>query len=123
MPGFPFKIEWTDRSAFPFADRAEWEYVARGGNKTQLTQYSGSANVDEVGWYYPNSQNTTHAVKTKKPNELGFYDMSGNVWEFCMDYKNEYPKEKFRILSDLKLIRTVCVVAVPGIVNHLITFV
>ena len=48
--------------------------------------------MDEVGWYYANSQNTTHAVKTKKPNELGFYDMSGNVWEFCMDYKNDYPK-------------------------------
>ena len=77
---------------FRLPTEAEWEYVARGGNKTQLTQYSGSANVDEVGWYYPNSQNTTHAVKTKKPNELGLYVMCGYVWEFCMDYKNEYPK-------------------------------
>lgn len=76
---------------FRLPTESEWEYVARGGSKTQHTQYSGSANADEVGWYYANSQNTTHVVKTKKPNELGFYDMSGNVWEYCMDYKNDYP--------------------------------
>lgn len=85
------KLNEQTKGRFRMPTEAEWEYVARGGNKTQRTQYSGSANVDEVGWYYANSQNTTHPVKSKKPNELGFYDMSGNVTEFCADYKNAYP--------------------------------
>lgn len=88
---FVRKLNELTKARFRLPTESEWEYVARGGNKTQRTQYSGSANADEVGWYYGNSQNTTHPVKSKKPNELGFYDMSGNVWEFCMDYKNKYP--------------------------------
>jgi len=60
----------------------EWEYAARGGNKSEGYKYSGSNNIDEVAWYSANSGGTTHPVGTKAPNELGIYDMSGNVCEW-----------------------------------------
>ena len=64
---------------------AQWEYAARGGNKSRGCKYSGSNNLDTVGWCYDNSGNKPHPVKCKEPNELGFYDMSGNVCEWCRD--------------------------------------
>jgi len=70
---------------------AEWEYAARGGNGLSglQYQYSGSDVIDEVAWYKSNSNNMTHEVKTKQPNELGLYDMSGNVWEWIWDISTD----------------------------------
>ena len=69
---------------------AEWEFAARGGNQSKGFEYSGSNNIDEVAWYYNNSDNKTHPIGTKKANELGIHDMSGNVWEWCNDWYDSY---------------------------------
>lgn len=66
---------------FRFSTYEEWEYAARGGNKSKRYKYSGSNDINEVAWFKGNSNNKTHPVKMKKPNELGIYDMTGNVYE------------------------------------------
>ena len=71
---------------FRLPTEAEWEYAARGGNNSQGYKYSGSNTIGNVAWYYGNSNFQTHNVKTKSPNELGIYDMSGNVLEWCQDW-------------------------------------
>ena len=80
---FFFKLNYLTRRHFRLPTEAEWEYAARGGHKSQKTKYAGSNDFDEVAWYCNNSKNETHDVKTKAPNELGLYDMSGNVDEWC----------------------------------------
>ena len=81
---------------FRLPTEAEWEYAARGGNRSEGYMYSGSNDVGEVAWYYGNhvavdQKTNTHDVKTKSPNELGIYDMSGNVLEWCNDwYDDDY---------------------------------
>ncbi|MBR6153347.1 MAG: SUMF1/EgtB/PvdO family nonheme iron enzyme [Treponema sp.] len=69
---------------------AEWEYAARGGKKSKGYKFPGADSLDAVAWYKDNSGNTTHEVATKTPNELGLYDMGGNVWEWVWDWLSPY---------------------------------
>ncbi|MCQ2278999.1 MAG: formylglycine-generating enzyme family protein, partial [Bacteroidales bacterium] len=79
----------TDKK-FRLPTEAEWEYASRGGNKSRGYRYAGSNTISDVAWYEGNSSNETHSVASKNANELGLYDMSGNVWEWCQDWKGDY---------------------------------
>lgn len=87
---FITKLNELTGKDFRLLTEAEWEYAARGGNKSKGYKYSGSNNLGDVAWYIDNSNNTSHAMGTKAPNELGIYDMTGNVMEWVSDWKGSY---------------------------------
>ncbi len=75
---------------FKLPTEAQWEYAARGGKHSRAYKYSGSNSIGDVAWYGDNSGSQTHNVATKQANELGLYDMNGNVWEWCCDWYGDY---------------------------------
>ena len=84
------KLNTLTGKNFSLPTEAQWEYAARGGIKSKNYKYSGSNSIDYVAWYGSNSGSKTHDAGTKSPNELGIYDMSGNVWEWCYDWYGNY---------------------------------
>ena len=87
---FIIQLNQLTGRTFRLPTEAEWEFAARGGNKSNGYKYAGGNDLNEVAWYRGYSSSKSHPVASKAPNELGLYDMSGNVFEWCNDWYDEY---------------------------------
>ena len=99
---FVFRLSNMTNIKFDLPTEEEWEYAARGGQKSKHFRYAGSDNIEDVAWYRDNSGKRTHCVGEKQPNELGLYDMCGNVWEWTKTPAHSYaidaiPNSRFYI--------------------------
>ena len=93
VQGFIEKLNARTGKTYRLPTEAEWEYAARGGSKSKGFEYSGSNSDSDVAWHNWTSDGDTHPVGRMKPNELGLYDMSGNVYEWCSDWYGSYHTE------------------------------
>jgi formylglycine-generating enzyme required for sulfatase activity len=84
------KLNQKTGKTYRLPNEAEWEIAALGGNKSKGYTYSGGNSLSNVAWFFDNSSSKTHPVAQLQPNELGIYDMSGNVWEWCSDWYGNY---------------------------------
>ena len=103
---FIAKLNTQTGKQYRLPTEAEWEYAARGGTQSKDYKYSGSNDLDEVAWYSINSNDGPHLVGQKKPNELGLYDMSGNVWEWTHSLEKDYPYKDDDGREDEKVVGT-----------------
>jgi len=102
---FILKVNSLQGENYRLPSEEEWEFAAKGGVKSKDYIYAGSNHANEVAWFKDNSSNNPHPVGELQPNELGLYDMSGNIWEWLSDKKTPYPCDSIGKIFESKLLR------------------